>query len=112
MSLRLVDSFLKPFVRPNEYTAIKPLVAAAHQTLHDKSGLGNDFLGWLDLRGLGLSAEETNRFFLERAKIAADPGTWFGEGGAGFIRLNFACHRTTLDQALEQLREAYEKEFA
>lgn len=70
------------------------------------------FLGWLDLRGLGLSAEETNRFFLERAKIAADPGTWFGEGGAGFIRLNFACHRTTLDQALEQLREAYEKEFA
>lgn len=72
------------------------------------------YLVWVDLRGLGLGVEEAERFFAERAKIAVDFGTWFGpEGtGAGFVRMNFACHRSTLDQALNQLREAYEKEFA
>lgn len=70
------------------------------------------YLGWMDLRELGLSGEETIRFFLERAKIAADPGSWFGPDGEGFMRVNFACHRSTLDKALEQLRAAYVKEFA
>ena len=66
MSLRLVDSFLKPFVRPNEYTAIQPLVTAAHQTLHDKSGLGNDFLGWLDL------PRDYDKEEFARIKVAAE----------------------------------------
>lgn len=69
------------------------------------------YLGWVDLRGLGLDADEADRFFVERAKIAADLGRWFGPEGAGFIRVNFACHRSTLDQALEQLRAAYDREF-
>ena len=49
MSLHLVDSFLSPFVRPAEYQAMQPLVTAAHEMIHNKNGLGNDFLGWLDL---------------------------------------------------------------
>ncbi len=69
------------------------------------------YLVWVDLRGLGLDTDQTERFFVERAKIAADLGTWFGPEGAGFVRMNFACHRSTLDKALEQLRAAYEKEF-
>lgn len=69
------------------------------------------YLVWIDLRGLGLSDEETIRFFLERAKIAADPGSWFGPEGAGFMRVNFACHRSTLEKAMEQLCAAYVKEF-
>jgi len=28
---------------------LKPMISAAHNTLHNKSGAGNDFLGWLDL---------------------------------------------------------------
>ena len=69
------------------------------------------YLGWLDLRDLGLTSEEAERFFIERAKIAANKGSGFGEAGAGFMRVNFACHRSTLDKALEQLRAAYIKEF-
>ena len=70
------------------------------------------FLGWVDLRGLGLNDEQANRFFLESAGIAANAGSGFGAEGAGFVRVNFACQRSTLDKALEQLRTAYEKEFA
>ena len=70
------------------------------------------YLVWVDLRGLGLNTEQAERFFVERAKIAVDLGTWFGPGGAGFVRMNFACRRSTLGKALEQLRTAYEKEFA
>lgn len=69
------------------------------------------YLGWLDLRGLGLTPEQAERFFIERAKIGASKGSGFGEAGAGFMRVNFACHRSTLEKALEQLRAAYEKEF-
>lgn len=70
------------------------------------------YLGWIDLRRLGLEGREAYRFFVERAGIGVNDGAMFGEQGTGFVRLNFACHRSTLDKALEQLREAYEKEFA
>ena len=37
------------FVSAEEISAIAPEIAASHKTLHDKSGLGKDFLGWLTL---------------------------------------------------------------
>lgn len=70
------------------------------------------YLAWVDLRGLGLEPLDAERFFIERARIAVNRGSGFGETGAGFVRVNFACHRSTVDKALEQLRAAYEKEFA
>ena len=33
----------------SEMEAMKEKVAKAHKTLHEKTGEGNDFLGWLDL---------------------------------------------------------------
>lgn len=70
------------------------------------------YLAWVDLNGLGLEPLEAERFFVERAKIGVNTGSSFGEAGAGFVRVNFACHRSTVDKALEQLRIAYEEEFA
>ncbi len=69
------------------------------------------YLAWVDLHGLGLSDEEAERFFIERAKVAVNRGSAFGQAGAGFVRMNFACHRSTVEKAMEQLRIAYEKEF-
>lgn len=71
------------------------------------------YLVWADFRGTGLSADEIDRFVIEKAKIAVDLGRWFGEEGAGFVRFNFACSRSTLQKALNQLKSAldsfYEK---
>lgn len=49
MSIRLETSYLEGFVRPQEYAAMAPQVKLAHETLHTGTGLGNDFLGWVDL---------------------------------------------------------------
>ena len=49
MSIRLVDSYVAPFVGAKEYEYIQPMLTAAHAMLQDRTGAGNDFLGWVDL---------------------------------------------------------------
>ncbi|MBE6850354.1 MAG: glucose-6-phosphate isomerase [Ruminococcus sp.] len=49
MALKLNTKYLEGFVGKDEMTGIKAQVMTAAQMLHDKSGLGSDFLGWLDL---------------------------------------------------------------
>ena len=63
------------------------------------------YLAWLDCRGACLPGN-AHKFFLEEAGVAMNDGATFGKGGEGFVRLNFACPRATLVQALEQMREA------
>lgn len=49
MAVTLNAKYLEPFVKQGELEAIFPQVQAAHHTVHERSGPGNDFLGWLDL---------------------------------------------------------------
>ena len=49
MSVTMNGKHLGKFVAEREFAAIYPQVEAAHRVLHEKSGPGNDFLGWLDL---------------------------------------------------------------
>jgi cystathionine beta-lyase len=64
------------------------------------------YLAWLDCRALGLPGRELRRFFIEEARVGLDDGSTFGPGGAGFQRLNFACTRATLTEALERIARA------
>jgi cystathionine beta-lyase len=63
------------------------------------------YLAWLDCRRLDVRGNPS-RFFLERAGVAFNDGRTFGEGGQGFVRLNFGCPRGTLKEALERMRQA------
>jgi glucose-6-phosphate isomerase len=49
MSVQLDDQHLSSFIDGSEFEAIAPQVRAAHDLLHSGTGLGNDFLGWVDL---------------------------------------------------------------
>lgn len=49
MPLKLESSYLNGFVSQHEYEAIAPQVKTAHQLLMSKTGMGNDFLGWVNL---------------------------------------------------------------
>ena len=49
MALRFNSAYLKDFMAEHEIGALAPAVAAAHDALHNKTGLGNDFLGWVEL---------------------------------------------------------------
>lgn len=64
------------------------------------------FLIWLDCRELQLSQPELVSLFINKAKLALNDGTSFGEEGTGFMRLNIGCPQSILEQALEQLKNA------
>ena len=49
MSISLNTKYLNGFVAPHEMEAAKLQAEIAAKTLADKSGLGNDFLGWVNL---------------------------------------------------------------
>jgi len=59
------------------------------------------YLAWLDVRGLAHA--DAARACLE-AGLALSPGAAFGD--PGFLRLNFACPRSTLQEALRRLQTA------
>ena len=61
------------------------------------------YLVWLDCTSLGLSDKALDELIIHRAKLWLDAGTMFGQGGSGFQRINIACPRSLLQQALEQL---------
>jgi cystathionine beta-lyase len=64
------------------------------------------FLVWLDFRELELDARQLERFLSHDARMAVNPGHWFGREGAGFVRVNIACPRSVLQTALGQLHKA------
>ena len=49
MSVSFSSSYASDFIRENDLKGLETQVALAHQTVNDKSGLGNDFLGWVNL---------------------------------------------------------------
>lgn len=67
---------------------------------------GATYLIWLDCRGLNLDQPALNAFFLEKARLALSDGESFGADGRGFMRMNVACPRSVLHQALERLAGA------
>lgn len=62
------------------------------------------YLLWLDCRGLGLSDSELKDFFIHTCKIGMNPGTVFGEGGSGFMRMNIGCPRSVITSALNSIK--------
>lgn len=67
------------------------------------------YLLWLDCRGLEMNDTELKAFFVHEAGVGMNPGITFGDQGSGFMRLNLACPRATLDKALNQVRQALER---
>jgi len=64
------------------------------------------YLAWLDFRALGLGERELGEWVTNKARLWLHNGTIFGESGAGFMRLNAACPRSVLLEALERLERA------
>ncbi|HSV85084.1 MAG TPA: PatB family C-S lyase [Levilinea sp.] len=69
------------------------------------SPMEGTYLAWIDCRDSGISGNPYD-FFLKEARIAFSDGASFGPGGEGFVRLNFACPRALLNQALDQMHAA------
>lgn len=61
------------------------------------------YLAWIDCRDLGLDGEALNSLMMDDARVYVDGGHIFGPEGEGFARMNVACRRQTLEQALARI---------
>jgi cystathionine beta-lyase len=64
------------------------------------------YLVWIDCRQLDKTEQQLKQLLLEKGKIAVEFGSKFGEEGRGFIRMNIACPRKILEDALHRLAVA------
>ncbi|HIS68470.1 MAG TPA: glucose-6-phosphate isomerase [Candidatus Gallacutalibacter stercoravium] len=83
MAIKLSKQHLAGFVSPQEYQAIAPQVQLAHEMLHNGTGMGNDFIGWLDLP-VDYDKEEFARIKAAAEKIRKDTQVFIviGIGGS------------------------------
>ena len=73
------------------------------------STLEGSYLAWLDVRASWKSGERATptypsaRELEESGRVRLSPGSGFGFQGSGYLRLNFACPRSILAEALERV---------
>ena len=64
------------------------------------------YLLWLDCRSLGMDNQALSTFMREQARVGFDDGFLFGAAGSGFERMNIACPRSILLEALSRIENA------
>jgi cystathionine beta-lyase len=64
------------------------------------------YLAWIDFSGYESDSKKLEELMAKKAKVAMDGGTWFGDQGAGYMRLNFACPREMLKKGLDRIAAA------
>ncbi len=67
------------------------------------------YLAWADMRAYGMTCEQLKEK-CKAAGVAFTMGTFFGEEGESFLRINFACPRSQLTEGIKRLGKALEEE--
>lgn len=94
------------------YRYVKDNIAFTKQFVEERlSGVKvveteGSYLVWLNFRGLHLSEKELEDLIVNKAKLWLDRGSMFGKSGEGFERINVACPRKTLVEALNRIENA------
>lgn len=64
------------------------------------------YLLWVDCTALGMTDSELSRFMIKEAGLALNSGAVYGLSGSGFVRMNMACSRVIITEAMNQLKQA------
>lgn len=67
------------------------------------------YMMWLDFNGYGLPEEELWRKMTQEAGLGFNRGSDFGQDGSGFFRINLACPRATVEEAMRRLKMGFIK---
>ena len=87
------------------YTALCDF-AAKHLPLWQPRPLEGTYLPWVDITATGMTSQQYADLLLQKARVWVNPGTMYGpQSGEGYIRLNIACPRARLMEALERIRK-------
>ena len=65
------------------------------------------YLIWIDFSAFGLTDEALNQKLID-AGVGLNRGVQFGKQGSGFMRINIGCTRTTLEEALLRIKNAFQ----
>lgn len=71
------------------------------------SPIEGTYLAWLDFKAYGLEEKELMRILKEDCHLALNAGSAFAPEGDGFMRLNFACPRARLTEAISRLASVF-----
>jgi len=71
------------------------------------SELQGTYLLWLDFRSFGLDDETVNNLLIHKAQVGLNQGSVFGEQGVGFQRMNIACPRSMVQEALDRIYKVF-----
>ena len=67
------------------------------------------YLPWVDITATGMTAQAYADFLMQKARVWVNPGTMYGpQSGEGYIRLNIACARSLLMEALTRISASSE----
>ncbi len=69
--------------------------------------LQGTYLIWLDFRAFGLDDDTLNSILINDAGVGLNRGSIFGEQGKCFQRMNLACSRTIVNEALERIYKSF-----
>lgn len=89
-------------------TAVTELLTAELPQVRVTKAEGT-YLLWLDCRGLGLNDVDLQRLLVDDAGLGLSPGTLFGQGGSGFMRLNIGAPRAEILAAMQRLVRAWQR---
>ena len=65
------------------------------------------YMMWLDFNGYDFSEEELWRKMTQETQLGFNRGKDFGEAGSGFFRINLACPRSTVEEAMKRLKKVF-----
>ena len=64
------------------------------------------YLVWIDTSVLNIKSEQLTELMIEKGNVWLNEGTVYGKAGEGFMRLNIACPRATLQEGLNRMKKA------
>lgn len=66
--------------------------------------LEGTYLAWVDVNALEFTTDELTQFLADKANVMVNSGTMYGQkAGQGYIRINLACPRQRLREALNRI---------
>lgn len=64
------------------------------------------YLAWINCEKLGMSSEALQRFFAEQCHLGLNAGAEYGMGGEAYVRMNLACPRAYVEEAMHRIQKA------
>ena len=93
---------LMPYIADN-YALLKDTFAKEVPS-YEVLKLEGTYLAWVDIRKSGLTANALTEKLLREGKVQVNSGIIYSKNdGEGYIRINLACPRTTLQEGLKRI---------